>query len=451
MIKQKYSFLIRPLSFLIDLLLINSISFFIGGADFITPMFLLYLNGIWLFSSIYSGYYRVNRITTEIQLLSLIAGQLVVFTMSFFAYFTLFREGYVINKQTITISILLVGLILAKFSIFYALKLYRHYGRNFRRVIVIGYDKSAKSIIHFFNSADNFGYRFKGVFSNKIIDESFYRGDLDKTITFIRENKIDEIYLSTEELSEKRQKELIWFGKLNNVQVKLLPKTTDLFSKNLSLEFYRTLPVYKVKKLPFERIEIRVFKRTFDILFSLVILIFIFPWIFPIIWLITKIDSRGPVFFKQKREGLNGKEFYCYKFRSMKIEESAVFKRAVKDDERVTAFGRFLRKSSLDELPQFWNVLKGDMSVVGPRPHMFKQSKGFEQQIKNYYKRNVVRPGITGLAQVSGYRGEIKKNIDIENRTRLDIFYIENWSFLLDLKVIFKTVISILRGDDKAY
>lgn len=451
MIKQKYSFLIRPLSILLDLLLINSISFFIGGADFITPMFLLYLNAIWLISSLYSGYYRVNRITNELELLNLITKQLIVFTLSFFAYFTLFREGYVINKQSITISILLAGLLLTKFSIFYALKLYRHYGRNFRRVVIIGYDKSAKNMINFFNSADNYGYRFKGVLSNKAVDESFYLGELDKTISFIRENRIDEIYLSTEELSEKKQKEFIWFGKLNNVQVKLLPKTTDLFSKNLSLEFYRTLPVYKVRELPFERVEVRFLKRTFDIVFSLAVIIFIFPWMFVLIWLITKIDSKGPIFFKQKREGLNGKEFYCYKFRSMKIEDTAVFKSAEIDYERVTAFGRFLRKSSLDELPQFWNVLKGEMSVVGPRPHMFKQSKGFEQQIKNYYKRNVVRPGITGLAQVSGYRGEIKRNIDIENRTRLDIFYIENWSFLLDLKVIFKTVISILRGDDKAY
>ena len=168
-------------------------------------------------------------------------------------------------------------------------------------------------------------------------------------------------------------------------------------------------------------------------------------------FIIIKLDSKGPVFFKQKRSGYKGKDFYCLKFRSMKINDLSDKKQVSKEDDRITAVGKFLRKSSIDELPQFFNVLIGDMSVAGPRPHMSQQSMAFEREINKYILRNAVKPGITGLAQVSGYRGEIKKKSDIENRVRLDIFYIENWSFFLDVKIVVKTILNLFAGEEKAY
>ena len=206
-----------------------------------------------------------------------------------------------------------------------------------------------------------------------------------------------------------------------------------------------------LKNFLLKLLKIELVKRIFDISFSLFVIVFIMSWLYPLLWVIIKLDSKGPAIFKQQREGIHGKEFLCYKFRSMNINAFADKVHATKNDSRVTKIGAFLRKTSLDELPQFFNVLFGDMSVVGPRPHLESLSQEYQKDVEDYLKRHAVKPGITGLAQVSGYRGEIKKKSDIKNRVRLDIFYIENWSFSLDIKIIFQTVFNVFKGDDKAY
>jgi putative colanic acid biosynthesis UDP-glucose lipid carrier transferase len=170
----------------------------------------------------------------------------------------------------------------------------------------------------------------------------------------------------------------------------------------------------------------------------------------PLLAVLIKFESKGPVFFKQGRPGLDEEEFYCYKFRSMQINKTTE-KEASKNDPRVTKIGRFMRKTSLDELPQFFNVLFGDMSVVGPRPHLWSQNKTYGNRIKKYMVRHYVKPGITGLAQVRGYRGEIETEEDMINRIKFDVFYIENWSFAMDVKIIVQTVINIFKGEEKAY
>jgi len=209
--------------------------------------------------------------------------------------------------------------------------------------------------------------------------------------------------------------------------------------------------VLNVSKLPFEFAENFYIKRVFDIFFSFFVCIFILSWLIPILWVLVKFESKGPLIFKQKREGINGREFICYKFRSMEINNFSDQGHTTKYDIRVTKTGMFLRKTSMDELPQFFNVLLGDMSVVGPRPHLEILSLEYQKDVNDYLKRHIVKPGITGLAQVSGYRGEIKKRSDIKNRVRLDIFYIENWSFFLDIKIILQTVLNVFKGEEKAY
>jgi putative colanic acid biosynthesis UDP-glucose lipid carrier transferase len=179
--------------------------------------------------------------------------------------------------------------------------------------------------------------------------------------------------------------------------------------------------------------------------------VFILSWLWPILWVLVKLESKGALLFKQKREGINGEKFICYKFRSMKINKQSDQVHAVKNDIRVTKIGAFMRKTSIDELPQFINVLQGHMSIVGPRPHLASLSLEYQKEVEDYLKRHIVKPGITGLAQISGYRGEIMKKADIKNRIRLDIFYIENWSFLLDIKIVLQTVLNIFKGEEKAY
>ena len=449
--KPRYSFLIRPINLLKDLFIFNSILYYIGDRAYVNIKFMLYINIVWLLISYYTGYYKIFRTTGVLKMLNLIFGQFFIFILSFFAFFSLFNEGVIINRQFTILLLILVSLFVSKFTFFYALKIYRGLGKNYRRVIVIGCDKSSNKLKKFIVTNPYLGFKNLGYFTDEKSNSKDYLGRIDEAQEFILENKVDEIYCSLSLVKKEKIKELIWFAKANQRKIKLIPDAREIFSKNLSLQYYGTLPIFRIKNFPFEYAEIRFVKRVFDILFSFFICLTILSWLVPLLFILIKLESKGPLFFKQKRHGLSGKEFSCYKFRSMNTNSEAHKKSATKDDDRITRIGNFIRKTSIDELPQFLNVLKGDMSVVGPRPHMIKQSEDFENKIDNYIKRNAVKPGITGLAQVSGYRGEIQKKSDIENRVRLDIFYIENWSFLLDIKIIYKTLISVFKGEEKAY
>ena len=184
---------------------------------------------------------------------------------------------------------------------------------------------------------------------------------------------------------------------------------------------------------------------------AILVLVGLLSWLTPIIAILIKMDSKGPVFFKQKRNGLDYKEFYCYKFRSMQPNPTADLHQVSRNDQRITRLGRAIRSTSIDELPQFINVLKGEMSVVGPRPHMVSHTHMYAERIDKFMVRHFIKPGITGLAQVSGYRGEVETDNDIINRVKFDIFYVENWSLLLDVKIVIQTIIKALKGDEKAY
>ncbi|SHN34635.1 putative colanic acid biosysnthesis UDP-glucose lipid carrier transferase [Cyclobacterium lianum] len=192
-------------------------------------------------------------------------------------------------------------------------------------------------------------------------------------------------------------------------------------------------------------------KRSLDLVLSIGLVVFVFSWLFPIIGLLIKATSKGPVFFQQLRHGKDNVPFYCLKFRTMYLNDQADVKQATKNDPRVTWIGKFLRKSSMDELPQFFNVIKGDMSIVGPRPHAVPMNYKFSAEIDNFMFRHTVKPGITGLAQAKGFRGETRDFYDIYSRCKLDIFYVNNWSPFLDLKIIFWTIVSMLIDKDKAY
>jgi putative colanic acid biosynthesis UDP-glucose lipid carrier transferase len=219
----------------------------------------------------------------------------------------------------------------------------------------------------------------------------------------------------------------------------------------LKYEYYDYIPILSIRAIPLQESLSKFIKRLFDILFSSCIIIFVLSWLTPILAILIKLESKGPVFFKQSRNGFNYKEFDCYKFRSMTPNKDAHLYQATKGDLRITKVGAFIRKTSIDELPQFFNVLFGDMSVVGPRPHMVSHTNMYARRIDKFMVRHFVKPGITGLAQISGFRGEIEEDKDIINRVKYDIFYIENWSILLDLKIIFQTIVNAVKGEEKAY
>ena len=449
--KPRYSFLIKPINIIIDILIINIIVYFIKDRNYINLSFLLYVNLVWLLTSYYTNYYKVYRTTGGLKILNLIFGQFSIFILSFFTFFSLFREGYIINKQFVSLSLILGSLFIAKFISLYFLKTYRRFGNNFRNVIVFGSNKSAKNVANLFIKRQDLGYRFTGFFSDKQSKETKYLGTITDGLLYLEKESIDEIYCEVNSISRQQHKELRQFCNTHKIDFNLIPENKAIYSKKFELEYYGTLPILKRKQLPFEMIETHIIKRIFDILFSIIICVFLLSWLLPILWVIVKIDSKGAFFFKQIRDGVDGKQFCCYKIRSMKTNSLSHKISATKNDKRITKIGAFLRKTSLDELPQFFNVLKGDMSVIGPRPHMNIQTEKYLKEIDHYIVRNSVKPGITGLAQVSGYRGEVQKKSDIENRVRLDVFYIENWSFFLDIKIIFQTLISVFKGEEKAY
>jgi putative colanic acid biosynthesis UDP-glucose lipid carrier transferase len=317
---------------------------------------------------------------------------------------------------------------------------------NIRNVVVIGKSKKANQLIEIFNERREFGYHFVEQFSPR--ENNF---ELLNCFRFIVNNNIDEIYCSVSELKNDELTAFINFADNNLKTLKFLPDNKNIFSKKLKFEYYDYLPILSLRDIPLHNSLNAVLKRSFDIVFSLLVIFGILIWLGPLLALLISLESRGPVFFIQKRTGFDNNEFQCFKFRSMAMNDSSDYQQAGKNDMRITKIGQFIRKTSIDELPQFYNVLFGNMSVVGPRPHMLKHTDEYANRVDKYMLRHFVKPGITGLAQIRGYRGEIERDSDIQNRIKFDIFYVENWSFFLDLKIIVQTIVNAIKGEEKAY
>lgn len=445
----RYSGFLRPISYGIDLFIINvlAVKFFFTGIEPI--VFIAFISLAWIILSLGSKFYEVYRYTREVFILSLILKQFVLFLLIVFAFSGFFNE-YKLKPLTVIKYALVVFAFIAffKFSIYYLLQKYRtEFGGNYRRVVIFGVNKKTMALENFFKRKQEFGYTHLKSFDIRKNAQL----DLKTCFQFVLENGVDEIYCSISELTNTQINEVIDFADNNLKILKFLPDNKEIYSKKLKYEYYDYIPILSMRNIPLEEPINQLIKRAFDIVFSSLIIIFILSWLTPIIALLIKLESRGPVFFKQARNGFNYVEFDCYKFRSMTPNRDANLYQATKDDQRVTKVGKFIRKTSIDELPQFFNVLFGDMSVVGPRPHMVSHTNMYAKRIDKFMVRHFVKPGITGLAQITGYRGEVETDKDIIGRVRFDIFYIENWSILLDLKIIIKTFLNVIKGEEKAY
>ncbi len=450
--KGRYSKYIRPIGVIIDLILLNFWSyFFLDNMGLNIFHFFVYQTCSWLVLSFLVGFYKIYRFTTPVEILTKIFKQISIFSLLVIAYFPFANEFQFHPKEVaIFINLVFISVVSSKYFFFIYLKKYRlATGNNYRNTVIIGYTEEAKKLKRVFDSRPDYGYRFFGYFSDKKTGPEII-GKTEDASAFILENKIDEIYCSLNELKTYQMKDLVDFVDENNLQIKFIPDSNQILSKNLKIDYYEFFPVLSFQKTQLHDPVIKVLKRSFDIFFSLFVIVFILSWLTPILTVLIIIESKGPVIFKQGRPGLGEKEFFCYKFRSMKLNHQTEIE-TFKNDPRVTRIGKFLRKTSIDEMPQFYNVLLGDMSVVGPRPHLWSQNKNYASRIKKYMVRHYVKPGITGLAQVKGYRGEIETDEDMVNRIKYDVFYIENWSFVLDIKIIIQTVVNIFKGDEKAY
>ncbi|MFP9115048.1 undecaprenyl-phosphate glucose phosphotransferase [Flavobacterium sp. RHBU_3] len=449
---QGYSRYIRLFNITFDLLIINLIfPFVFAGQNLNNSHFGMYINVCWGGIAYFSGFYEVYRYTGIVQVISKLVRQGVLFVLVSIAFFPFAKNTTFVAENLITYTASVLGLVtLFKIGLFYYLKQYRiATGSNYRNVIIIGHSQQAVKLKDFFETSKDFGYHFKGFFSDRKGQQGI-TGGTAAVKQYVLDNSIDEVYCSLSEVTDRQLKNLVEFADDNNVTIKFIPDTREIFSKNLRIDHYEMFPVLSLRKTALHEPSAQIVKRLFDIAFSLTVFILLLSWLTPLMALLIKLESRGPVFFKQSRPGLNEKEFFCWKFRSMQINETTE-KSVTKNDPRVTRVGKFIRKTSIDELPQFLNVLRGEMSIVGPRPHLWTQNNLYGQRIKKYMVRLYVKPGITGLAQVRGCRGEIATDVDMINRIKYDVFYIENWSMLLDFKIIVQTVVNIFMGEEKAY
>ena len=362
-----------------------------------------------------------------------------------------FSRAHLYVTYAFSFGAILIWRILALQLIYF----FRKSGFNYKRVILIGSGNVAKQLYDYIHRKDIFGIRLLGIFSESDISfevkEGIKKGNFEDIEGFAIKNNVDEIYYTLPLTYTTKIKEFISFADKNMIRFKIIPDFRSFPFKRVNIDFFEDVPVITFRQEPLTDIVNQMLKRAFDIVFSFLVIILLLSWLYPLIALLIKCSSKGPVLFKQVRSGLNNEEFMCFKFRSMAQNEDADALQVTKGDTRITKIGSFLRKSSLDEMPQFINVLTGDMSVVGPRPHMLKHTEEYSALIGKYMVRQLVKPGITGAAQVKGYRGETKELKDMEGRVRADVWYIENWSLALDINLVALTVWNVIKGDEKAY
>ncbi len=445
--KHRYSFLIFPLILLLDLLFVFIL---IYQLNYISKLPLsLALISFWLVTAYFTKYYKIDRITRPSKLLTKSLVQFFIFDLEVIAFYKLNSSN--IPNDFLLSSLLNFNLFVLAFKLmtYVLIKYYRTTQHNLRNYIIVGYNEQTKEFQNLLSKRKDYGYKFKGFWSNEPGD--LIEGNLPALDKYLNKANIDVIFCSLQNNTDEDINDLIRIADEHFVSLKFIPDTKQVLRYKHNLEFFDYFPVLAIQKSPLDKPENRFIKRSFDILFSLLVIVFILSWLYPLLWILIKLDSKGPAIFVQKRNGLNYEPFNCYKFRSMRPNSTAHTKQVSRDDDRITYIGRFIRKTSIDELPQFFNVLKGDMSIVGPRPHMIHENERFRKKVEKFMGRHYIKPGITGLAQVKGYRGEIVTEKDIINRIKYDLFYIENWSFWLDMKIIVYTIINLIKGEDKAY
>ncbi|MCH5347230.1 MAG: undecaprenyl-phosphate glucose phosphotransferase [Muribaculaceae bacterium] len=330
----------------------------------------------------------------------------------------------------------------------------RRRGYNFCRVVIVGTGTTAMRLYEQMNIDLGFGYRVIGFFDDNMPPNfpyrHLYRGSLDKLNDYIKENRVDEVFYTLSGNDEDALTLTLHAADANVAKFYYVPQISRYLSRGLNLRSVGSVPILSVRETPLTGVVNSVMKRVFDITFSTVVLIFS-PIVFIPVAIAIKMSSPGPVFFKQKRTGYKGCEFTCLKFRTMRLNADDNTKQTERNDPRKTRVGEFLRKTSIDELPQFINVLLGDMSVVGPRPHMLRDTLDYSALIDRYMVRHVIRPGITGWAQVNGFRGATDELWKMEKRVEYDVWYSENWSLMLDIKIIIRTVINAFKGEKNAF
>lgn len=449
--RGRYSGFIRPLLYIIDIVVLLLFISFVHPNRLTSFYFVPFLIIGWLVSSFFTRYYDVYRFTSLVNIIVNSCKQYLLYSLIYFSYFSFGTTILELPEALYYILGLFACFLLIKLFVYWGLKTYRLRGGNNRNTIIFGYNNATQSLESFFDKKPIYGYRYLGFFTNQDVNSKL--GNFSDAFSFLKENNIDDIYCSISEFNDQEIDKLVKYANTHFKTLKFIPDSNQILSSGFDVDYYDYFPVLKMQELALNKAGNRLIKRGFDILFSLIIILGVLSWLTPLLFILIKLESKGALFFVRERNGLDYKTFKCYKFRTLntEVEEDKLHVR--KGDERVTKIGSFLRATSLDELPQFFNVLKGDMSVVGPRPHMLEYNKAYADQVDNVQlmARHLIVPGVTGLAQIRGFRGAINQDSDIIGRVKLDLFYIKNWSLLLDVKIIFLTMLNLFKGDEKAF
>ena len=399
----------------------------------------------WISTIIYTKAYNIGRgVSYLITLKSSLKSIFVLF--SSISIVSLFLSLYIFTISSISLALLTFTslIVLNRLLIHFILDSYRAYGGNIKKVAIIGFDRKGVEFYNTINKNLHLGIRSSGIYNNTFMKK--------KSIPYLGKIKdfyenatgFSEVYIS-DGINKKIKKEIIEFADLNLIKVRILPELINYQFKNFFISKLINIPIIEVNQLPLDLWHNKFFKRCFDIAISSFVIFFILSWMIPLFGIIIKFQSKGPTLFTQLRHGIGGSTFRCYKFRSMIINENADIIFADNNDKRLTSFGKILRISALDEMPQFLNVFIGDMSVIGPRPHPILLNNQFSLKIQKFEKRHEFKPGITGLAQISGFRGKIKNYHEMASRVKLDRYYFKNWSVFLDLKIFSQTILKLAR------
>lgn len=420
------------------------------------PQLLVLLNLVYLLCNYSKGVVLHRRIVRADHIVMRAVRNTFCHAVVFISLITLVHFGSLSTRFLVIFYTAFLALLVSYRLIFrHFVKIYRRKGGNRRTVALVGDGSNMVELYEEMTADPTSGFKVVGYFAEHPSDnypkECHYLGTPQEVIPYLKKSKAEQLYCGLTSSHSKEILPIISYCENNLIHFYSVPNVRNYLKRRMHLELIGNVPVLDIRQEPLAQPENRLAKRLFDIVFSLLFLCTIFPIIFIIIGLAIKITSPGPIFFKQKRSGEKNKEFWCYKFRSMRVNKDSDKVQATLNDPRKTRLGNFMRKTSIDELPQFINVLLGDISVVGPRPHMLKHTEEYSKLIDKYMVRHFVKPGITGWAQVTGFRGETKKLWQMEGRVERDIWYLEHWTFMLDLYIIYKTVKNAVKGEKEAY
>jgi len=449
---------------ILDFITINAVFFF---AEYffrkqllITPNreylhFIFFINVTWLAVTLAKNIYH-ERYIVSFEQFSRVSIHAYVYFLSIIIIFLFFFRMILLSRVFISVvlSSIFVMLLINRFLYLAIHHYFKKHDWLVNKVVIIGYNPLSKKLVDYLSeegaNKEIIGFCEE---SENVHELSNYPilSNVSQTLDICKRYGVNEIYSTVAPEQNHSLYGLIQGADENCIRFKIVPDLGFFFKKQMHIDYLKEIPVISLRKEPLEDLGNRIKKRAFDLVVSFFVCVFILSWLIPIIAILILLESRGPVFFVQQRSGKNNRSFGCLKFRSMKMSGTAHLQQATKNDSRVTRIGRFLRRTSLDEFPQFINVLRGDMSIVGPRPHMLKHTDEYSRLIGQYMVRQFLKPGITGWAQVNGYRGETRTVDQMQRRVEHDLWYLENWSLYLDMKIMAMTAFNTIKGDKNAF